>query len=93
MVSYQGFVSSNLYDPTNRGQFDGTGFMVRSLGVNGTLTNGVSLSIVAQKQDNSTLPLYAAFFVDEPSPSAVNHHGNTALPFGIVSLCIDIGPY
>jgi hypothetical protein len=93
VVSYQGFASSNLYDPTDHGQFNGTGLMLRAIGVNGTLANGMSLCILAQKQDNSSLPLTAALYVDPPSSSGVNYHGNTTQPFGSVSLCIDIGPY
>jgi hypothetical protein len=92
-VYYQGFASSNIYDPTNRGNFTGSGLGTVPVGVNGSLSYGVSLCITAQKQDNSSKTLYAAVFLDNPVYNGANYSGNTSEPFGIVDLCIDVGPY
>lgn len=93
IVYYQGYASSNIYNPTNKGDFTNHGFQLQPVGVNGTLNNGLSLCIAAEKEDNSSSVLFASVFVDNPTSNGVSYRGNTSLPFGSVNLCIDVGPY
>lgn len=92
-VYYQGYASSNIYAPTNHGNYSGYGPSVRVVGVNGTMSRGLSLCVAVQKEDNSTRPLYASLFLDNPDFGGVNYRGNTSEPFGGVNLCIGVGPY
>jgi hypothetical protein len=92
-VSYQGYNGPGQNDPTNRGNYSGSGSMTAAIGVNGTFSNGLTLCIDAQKKDSSNSTLVAYIYPDNPSFNGINYRGVTTKPYGTVSVCFQSAPY
>ncbi|MHB1908428.1 MAG: hypothetical protein ACYCQJ_06100 [Nitrososphaerales archaeon] len=89
-VTYQGYAHGNI--PTNNGNYSGSGFEIRRVSVNATLSQGLSLCASAEKQDNSNNTLSLSIYPDNPAFGGANYNASTSEPFGIANTCFEMLP-
>ena len=91
-ITYRGYDNARAYAPTVAGNYTGHGFEIIPIGVNGTISDGLTLCVLAAKGDSSNNSLSASLYLDYPAPNRFHYTDRTSESYGEVGLCISAGP-